>query len=142
MSRIPHHEGRRPDVIKFAFNGSVELDDDFSKIAFATLGLGDEAIANCAVAFTGYGFREKTDKDGVSELILTINLKVDDFSEDRSGMPSQSAEDEVVALARESISDSAEDEGLLDDGHDDALLESDYENEDALVGAISGGDSA
>lgn len=142
MSRIPHHEGRRPDVINFTFNGSVELDDDHDKITFATLGIGGEAIANCAIVSTGYGFKEKTDKDGVTALILTINLKVIDFSEDRSGMPLQSADDDVVALARESVSVSPEDEGLLDEGQSDALPEDDYEDEGALVGAIPGEDHA
>ena len=90
MRTIPTDEGRRPDIIKFSFGGGVALDEDLSKIAFAKLGLGGEAVANCSVAFAGYGFSENKD----DELVLTVKLVVVDFSEDRSGLEPEDEADE------------------------------------------------
>ena len=90
MRTIPTDEGRRPDIIKFSFGGGVGLDEDLSKIAFAKLGLGGEAVANCSVVFAGYGFSKKKD----DELVLTVKLMVADFSEDRSGLAPEDEADE------------------------------------------------
>lgn len=90
MPAIPTAEGRQPDIIKFTFNGTVDLDEAPDKISFATLGIGGEAVANCNVAFTGYAFKENND----GELILTVKLTVSDFSEDLSGLPLSGGDEE------------------------------------------------
>lgn len=81
MNEIPTFEGRSPDVVKFGFTGSVDMDpDDETQTALAMLGTTHAAFVVGIVEGAKYNFAVNKD----DELVLTVTLRVLGMAEDTS----------------------------------------------------------